>query len=74
MPPEELYDLKADPHEIHNLAATPEHAETLARLRNVLEKWITDTDDQGRTLEPEELVKNQGATKPKAPKNTPPPL
>ena len=48
MPPEELYDLEADPHQIRNLATSPEHAATLARLRGVLEKWITDTDDQGR--------------------------
>ncbi|MEO7317850.1 MAG: sulfatase [Chthoniobacteraceae bacterium] len=67
MPPEELYDLETDPHEIHNLAAEPAHAETLARLRGVLEKWIEDTNDQGRVLEPEELVKTKGATKPGTP-------
>ena len=54
MPPEELYDLETDPHQIRNLAAAPEHAATLARLRGVLEKWITDTDDQGRHPEPPE--------------------
>jgi N-sulfoglucosamine sulfohydrolase len=60
MPPEELYDLTTDPHEIHNLATAPEHAATLKRLRGVLEKWIEDTDDQGRTMEPEDVVKNKG--------------
>ncbi len=63
MPPEELYDLSTDPHEIHNLATAPEHAATLHRLRTVLEKWIADTDDQGRTPEPPEVVASKGMTK-----------
>ncbi len=63
MPPEELYDLTTDPHEIHNLATIPEHAATLKRLRGVLEKWIEDTHDQGRTMEPEEVAKNKGGPK-----------
>ena len=66
MPPEELYDLEADPFEIHNLAAstTPEHQASLKRLRGVLEKWIEDTDDKGRNAEPPEVVAAKGATKP----------
>ena len=63
MPPEELYDLTADPHEIHNLAAAPEHAAALKRLRGVLAEWIEDTDDQGRIMEPEDVVKNKGGPK-----------
>lgn len=47
-PPEELYDLDADPHELHNLADDPAHQATLARLRGVLDEWIETTDDQGR--------------------------
>jgi len=62
MPEEELYDLETDPHEVRNLAASREHAEVLGRLRGVLKKWIIETDDQGRNLEPEELVKRQGRT------------
>ena len=47
-PEEELYDLQADPDEIHNLAQNPEHQAVLQRLRGVLEQWITDSDDKGR--------------------------
>ena len=66
MPPEELYDLDADPHEIKNLAASPapEHQDALKKLRGVLEKWIVDTDDKGRIAEPPEVVAAKGATKP----------
>lgn len=53
-PEEQLYDMVADPHEIVNLAASPqpEHAATLRRLRAELEDWIVRTDDQGRFPEP----------------------
>ena len=50
-PAEELYDLQADPHEIHNLAADPQHATTVAKLRSELNEWIAETGDQG--AEPE---------------------
>jgi arylsulfatase A-like enzyme len=65
MPAEELYDLSTDPHQIHNLAGStdPRHQAALAHLRSVLEKWIVDTDDQGRTLEPPEVAAAKGATK-----------
>ncbi|HEX6985937.1 MAG TPA: sulfatase/phosphatase domain-containing protein, partial [Planctomycetaceae bacterium] len=56
-PAEELYDLEADPHEVNNLAASPEHQETLRELRRRLERWIEETHDQGRTPEPEEVVR-----------------
>ena len=38
-PIEELFNLKADPLEAHNLAADPEHAQTLAQLRARWEKY-----------------------------------
>src|SRR5689334_19380723 len=49
MPPEELYDLQADPHEIHNLATSrdPDHRAALDRLRGVLGRWIEETGDMG---------------------------
>ena len=52
-PPEELYDLDADPWEIHNLASDPAHMASLQQLRARLHKWMRDTGDQGRTPEPE---------------------
>jgi len=35
-PIEELYDLKNDPHELHNLAADPAHRQTLLKLQTTL--------------------------------------
>jgi N-sulfoglucosamine sulfohydrolase len=50
-PREELYDLEADPWEIRNLAGSPEHQQVLERLRDVLDTWIVETNDQGRIPE-----------------------
>ena len=47
-PTEELYDLKADPHQINNLAENPEFAKVLVEHRTVLENWIKETDDKGQ--------------------------
>ncbi|MEX0718633.1 MAG: sulfatase-like hydrolase/transferase [Planctomycetaceae bacterium] len=58
-PPEELYDLEGDPHEIRNLAGSPEHAETLDRFRRALEQWQIDIRDTGFLPEPE-LVAHAG--------------
>jgi arylsulfatase A-like enzyme len=65
MPPEELYDMQADPDETVNLANSEksEDRAALARLRGLLEKWIKDTNDQGRIMEPPEVVAAKGATK-----------
>jgi arylsulfatase A-like enzyme len=63
MPEEELYDLQIDPYEIRNLAQSPAHQAVLVRLRAALERWIEDTQDQGRELEPPELVARKGMTK-----------
>ncbi len=54
-PPEELYDLHADPYEIHNLAEDPDHEAVLKDLRRWLDRWIVETDDQGRVPEPREI-------------------
>lgn len=54
-PPEELYDLNADPFEFQNLAAVPEQRLTLERLRGVLDRWNTETGDQGAIPEEPEV-------------------
>ncbi|NNJ27314.1 sulfatase-like hydrolase/transferase [Alienimonas chondri] len=51
-PVEELYDTKADPHEIFNVAADPAHEEILERLRKRLEDWQVETGDLGMLPEP----------------------
>lgn len=39
----ELYDMRADPWEQHNLYGKPEHAETVAALQRHLLDWFTST-------------------------------
>lgn len=56
-PPEELYDTESDPHEINNLAASPQHQATLKKLRAVLAQWQKDTKDLG--LVPEEQLRER---------------
>lgn len=51
-PPEELYDLKKDPMELHNLADDAAHKETLETMRNALTQWQKRTKDRG--FEPQE--------------------
>ncbi len=42
---EELYNTKADPHQLQNLAADPVHAQTLAKLQLNLARWSEETAD-----------------------------
>jgi uncharacterized sulfatase len=46
-PVEELYDLAADPGQMRNLAARPEHQAALARLRRECEQWMLGNHDLG---------------------------
>lgn len=55
-PDEELYDLVADPHEVRNLAGSTQHQEILRNLRASLERWIEETNDQGRFPEKPEAA------------------
>ena len=44
----QLFDLQADPWEMHNLAEDRAHIETLERLRNELVRWRDELDDRGQ--------------------------
>ncbi len=46
-PPEELYDLENDPHEVDNLADSEAHAEKLNELREALRGHVLDVCDAG---------------------------
>ena len=52
-PIEELYDLRTDPHEVHNLVSNPTYKPKLIELRTALSKWQTDINDQGLKAESE---------------------
>ena len=55
-PPEELYDIQADPHELRNLASDPSYADELATLREVFRRWTLDTVDAGYI--PEQMLRD----------------
>ena len=46
-PAEELFDVDADPHNIHNLAGDPKYKKELERLRNANEQWMKSYLDVG---------------------------
>ncbi len=73
MPPEELYDMEADPYSMTNLvtSAKPEDQAALKRLRAELDRWIDESNDQGRIPEPPEVTARSGATKPANPDGAP---
>jgi arylsulfatase A-like enzyme len=73
-PPEELYDLRSDPYELHNLADDPQYASTLSTMRDRLQRWEQETGDQGREPEPAAMYESDMAVYVGGPKraNTPP--
>jgi arylsulfatase A-like enzyme len=52
-PPEELYDVKADPFQIHNLINNPKLKPVLEDLRKRHKEWTIETSDMGHLNEPE---------------------
>lgn len=52
----ELYDLRADPYELHNLAGRPSHREVAAELRTRLLARLAETGEANATIEPAKPV------------------
>ncbi|WP_400077476.1 sulfatase [Winogradskyella sp. R77965] len=44
-PKEELFDCKADPFELNNLADNPDYKEKLNELRSEMDRWLTEVND-----------------------------
>jgi N-sulfoglucosamine sulfohydrolase len=66
-PIEELYDTSKDPWEVNNLAAQPQYAERLQRMRTVTEAWQDKVGDMG--IIPEAVMMEEmvpGGTYPKS--------
>jgi len=61
-PIEELYDTQTDPHEIHNLADSAAHQNTLSRLRSELRAWMLEMRDTGLLPEAEMHIRAAGST------------
>lgn len=65
-PGEELYDLRADPHEVRNVAGDPQHAAALAEHASLLDDWLLQSNDLGlldedphiQTQEDEQMERN----------------
>ncbi len=55
-PPEELYDVQNDPHELHNLADDPNFQTVLQEMRTRLEDWIQATGDRGQFPEDPAII------------------
>ena len=53
----ELYDVKADPLEMQNLANEPQHSKTLKRLHTRLKEWMTAQGDEGAQTEKDALLR-----------------
>lgn len=61
-PIEELYDLKTDPHELNNLAESPDYQEIKSRLQKEMHKWMLEHKDIGLLHEAEFMIRSQGST------------
>lgn len=60
-PVEELYDVAADPHEIHNLADDPAYHDKLVEMQNALREWQNEIGDIGLIPEAEIAIREEQA-------------
>jgi N-sulfoglucosamine sulfohydrolase len=51
-PEQELYDLNADPHGLHNVVQTEFYRDDARLMQQRLDDWITSSDDQGISGDP----------------------
>jgi len=63
-PREELYDLRADPYELRNLAGDPQHAARLAEMRAQLEAWMKEQGDQRTVFQEPRLLSEPASYSP----------
>ena len=61
-PVEELYNLEEDPHELNNIAASPEYSDQLEKMRKKLKSKILSTRDVGFLNEAEMMGRALGST------------
>ena len=61
-PPEELYDLTADPDEVNNLANSAQHRQTKERMRAALYAWMREIRDVDLLPEAEMHSRAAGST------------
>jgi N-sulfoglucosamine sulfohydrolase len=68
LPAEELYDMDSDPWSQKNLASSqdPAHQTAFVRLRQALDLWLVESNDQGRLPEPPEVTALSGYTRPES--------
>ncbi|HAV64004.1 MAG TPA: sulfatase, partial [Verrucomicrobiales bacterium] len=53
----EFYDTQNDPHQVHNLADDPAHAQRIRRMSNALARWQRESIDLGFFTEPDLLAR-----------------
>jgi uncharacterized sulfatase len=72
-PAEELYDLKNDPFEEHNLAADPKQKSRLKKMRAEVEQWMKEQGDQQKVYNEPRLLSDKSSWGPGAKWVGPPP-
>jgi len=63
-PTEEMYDSEGDPHMVKNVAADPQYADVLKRMRAQLHDWMLKSRDLGILEEAKLVQRTKGAASP----------